>query len=104
MTSKISDTLTPESQKSTGESAKDQGTGMMDKAASSMQPESQKSTGQKAQDQSGGMMQGAKDTLNSASESVSNAMSGDSKFFFVLSCRRDNKMLMCGVCREVEIC
>jgi len=84
--------MTPDSQKSTMDQAKDQASGAYEKVAGSVQPESQKSTGQQASDklssggdsaqgQGQGMMQSAQDTLNSASESVSNALGGGQSEF-----------------------
>lgn len=79
--------MTPDSQKSTLDQAKDQASGAYDKVAGAAQPESQKSTGQKASDTlSGGSkdaesqgksyMESAQDTLSSASQSVSDTLGG----------------------------
>ncbi|KAK4980905.1 hypothetical protein LTR66_000661 [Elasticomyces elasticus] len=87
MTDKVSDKMTPDSQKSTTEQAKDTASGMYDKAASAVQPESQKSTTQKASDtvsgkggdaesQGKGMMANAQETLGNAAQSVSDTLSG----------------------------
>ena len=59
--------MTPESQKSGGESLKDKASGTYDSAASAMQPESQKSSGQKAQDQGSAMLQDAKESISKTS-------------------------------------
>ncbi|KAL1311328.1 hypothetical protein AAFC00_001505 [Neodothiora populina] len=71
---KVSDSITPDSQKSTLDQAKDTATGAYDKAAGAVQPEESKSTTQKAGDslssgkddakgESKSFMDSAKDTL-----------------------------------------
>ncbi|KAI5273652.1 hypothetical protein E4T47_03211 [Aureobasidium subglaciale] len=67
-TDKVSKTVMPDSQKSTGDKYKDKASGGMDSAAGSMQPDSTKSDSQKAGDKGGSMLDQAK-----------NALSGDNK-------------------------
>jgi ElaB/YqjD/DUF883 family membrane-anchored ribosome-binding protein len=97
-TDKVSEKVTPDSQKSTFEKAKEDVTGALDKGASSITPDSQKSFGQSVADhaQSGhddaksdvkqnqetlsetaaSYVEAAKDQVLNAAEYVSNAVSG----------------------------
>lgn len=80
---KVSDSVTPDSQKSTLDQAKDTATGAYDKAAGAVQPEDQKSTTQKATDTfSSGKddAQGSGDSyLKSAQDSVSSGINSASE-------------------------
>ncbi|KAJ9623665.1 hypothetical protein H2203_005927 [Taxawa tesnikishii (nom. ined.)] len=90
LSSSLKDSVTPDSQKSGLDQAKDSVTGTADKVAGSLQPESQKSTGQQAADtfssnkdsaqsEGKGYLQSAQDTLSGAAQSVSDALSGNKK-------------------------
>lgn len=84
-TDKVSKTVMPDSQKSTGDKYKDKASGGMDSAASSMQPDSTKSDSQKAGDKGSSMFEQAKDA-------ASNTFSSDSKLL-IYSLERSNDML-----------
>jgi hypothetical protein len=79
--------ITPDSQKSTLDQAKEQASGLYDRAAGSVQPSDQKSGTQKvgdslrsgtddASNQSKGFVQSAQDTASSAAQSVGDTLSG----------------------------
>jgi hypothetical protein len=68
---KASKAMTPESQKSTGDKAKDKTSGTLDNAAGSLQPDSTKSESQKAGDKGSGMLEQAKDAASNAFSSES---------------------------------
>ncbi|KAK8212823.1 hypothetical protein M8818_002988 [Zalaria obscura] len=87
LSSSVKDSVTPDSQKSTFDSAKDSVTGTADRVAGAVQPEDQKSTSQKAADtfssnkdsaqgEGKSYLQSAQDTLSSAAQSVQDSLSG----------------------------
>ncbi|USP81201.1 hypothetical protein yc1106_08475 [Curvularia clavata] len=86
----VSEKITPDSQKSTGQKASENVSGLGDRVAGAVQPEGQKSTGQKlgdsvrsggdnASEQGSGIMKSAQDTLSSAGQSISDTLSGGQK-------------------------
>ncbi|KAF2177203.1 hypothetical protein K469DRAFT_379398 [Zopfia rhizophila CBS 207.26] len=79
--------VTPDSQKSTLDQAKEGATGIYDRAAGAVQPEGDKSTSQKlgdstrsgtddASNQGKGVLASAQETLGNAAQSVSDTLSG----------------------------
>ncbi|KAK9316818.1 heat shock protein 9/12-domain-containing protein [Lipomyces starkeyi] len=66
---KVSDTMTPDSQKSYAEQVKEQVTGVYDKVARDLQPEESKSTFQSAADTVTGKSSDAKDTADTHHQS-----------------------------------
>ncbi|EON66388.1 hypothetical protein W97_05485 [Coniosporium apollinis CBS 100218] len=84
----ISDKVTPDSQKSTLDQAKESVSGAGDRVASAVQPEGDKSATQKASDsvrggsddaesQGKGVMQSVSDTVSGAAKSVQDTLSGN---------------------------
>lgn len=88
LSDKVSDSLTPESQKSTTDQAKDSVSGAYDKVAGSVQPDSQKSTSQKAADtfssnkdsasnESKSYLESAQETVGNLAQNISDTISGN---------------------------
>ncbi|KAF2258247.1 chaperone/heat shock protein-like protein Hsp12 [Lojkania enalia] len=86
----VQEKVTPDSQKSTLDQAKEGITGAYDRAAGSFQPEENKSATQKlgdatrsgsdnASNQGKGVLQSAQDTLSDAAQSVQDTISGNNK-------------------------
>ncbi|EOD52325.1 putative chaperone heat shock protein hsp12 protein [Neofusicoccum parvum UCRNP2] len=82
--------ITPDSQKSTLDQAKESITGTYDRAAGAAQPSDTKSTSQKAADsvrsgsddasnQSKGILQSAQETVGNAAQTVSDTLTGNTK-------------------------
>ncbi|KAK9374593.1 heat shock protein 9/12-domain-containing protein [Lipomyces chichibuensis] len=70
---KVSETVSPDSQKSYAEQVKEQVTGVYDKVARDLQPEESKSTFQSAADTATGKSSDAKDTADTHQQSFSDS-------------------------------
>ena len=86
----VQEKVTPDSQKSTLDQAKEGASGVYDRAAGAVQPEGNKSATQKlgdttrsghddASQQGKGFVQSAQDTFNSAAQTVQDTLSGNKK-------------------------
>ncbi|ORY00373.1 heat shock protein 9/12-domain-containing protein [Clohesyomyces aquaticus] len=82
--------VTPDSQKSTLDQAKEGASGVYDRAAGAVQPEGNKSAtqklgdstrsgGDKASNEGGGVLASAQETVGNAAQSVSDTLSGATK-------------------------
>ncbi|GAB7337787.1 hypothetical protein MBLNU457_g3056t1 [Dothideomycetes sp. NU457] len=74
MSSKMSETMTPDSQKSTMDQAKEGITDTADKASRSMQPDSEKSTTQQMSDKAGASKDSSSNQGGSMMDSVKNTL------------------------------
>jgi len=77
VSSKISESVTPDSQKSTLDQAKEGVTDTADKASRSMQPDSSKSTGQSLSDKAGASKDDASSSGGSMMDSVKSTLGMD---------------------------